>query len=175
MPRPAGTNKALMDEDAAISPEAKPSELPGRIDYEQNYSCIKTFIDTFISENNRAPRASEIAKGVHLSRSTVQDHLQRLKSDASRFDVFRSSTEDVIIALFKSAKEGDARCIKLWLQFVESWEERKKITQVNQNPYANLSSEDIKKLAQKRRDAIHARMQALNAAKESGFGPDDEV
>ncbi len=161
--------------EAATSEPAgeKTVEKPPRMDFEKNHAAIKTFIDGFTIRESSWPSNPEIAAGVGLSLSAIKDHMTMLKRDASRFDSFSSSTTDVLFGLLKSAKGGDARSAKLWFQIIEGWEERKRITQMHQNPYAGLTEEDMRKKAAQRRAAILARKKAMEAAKEIGLGSGD--
>jgi len=85
-----------------------------------------------------------------LKETAVKDHLRSLKNNPDRFARFRMLTEDVVMGMYRASRAGDARAGKLFLQFVEEWEEKKRITQVNQNPYAGLTDDDLRrKLAER--------------------------
>lgn len=148
------------------NPQAAPKAESNRIDWERNHEAVKKCFIDHLNEHGTTPSIAQVVEATGFADSTVKAHIKSLKSDTSRFEKYLVTTELVIEGMLRGARAGDARCGKLYLQFVEGWVENKKVTQVNQNPYAGLSEEDIRKKAAERRAAVEARRKAMDAARD---------
>ncbi len=130
--------------------EALDPQEARRLDWERNHEAILQVYADKLRDDGSIPSVMEVAEKTGLSRSAVKNHFKSLKTEGSRFDHFRAMTELVVEGIAKGAMAGDARCGKLFLQFIEGWVETKKVNQVNQNPYSGLSHDDLrKKLAER--------------------------
>lgn len=135
-----------------------------RLDWETNHRKITDAYEAFLDEK-KCPTYAELEEATGLSEATITRHIRELKNDTDRLDRFRGMTDSVVIGMARAGRRGDARAGKLFLQYVEGFEERKKVTQVSQNPYAGLSDEDLRKRAEERRAKIAARQKALDVAR----------
>lgn len=96
------------------------------------------------------PTNAEVMAATGLAETAVKDHLKSLKGNTERFAKFRMLTDEVIMGMYRAGKGGDARAGKFYAQFVEGWVEEKKVNQVNVNPYAGQTDDDLrKKLAER--------------------------
>jgi hypothetical protein len=92
------------------------------------------------------PTNEEIAQRTGLSLAAVKNHLASLKQEAAaRFERYKMLTDEVVMGMYRAGKKGDARAGKLFVQFVEEWEERKRITNVGANPYKSQDDESLRK------------------------------
>jgi DNA-binding transcriptional regulator YhcF (GntR family) len=77
--------------------------------------------------NERKPSYRELAKLTKLSLKTISRHIQDLNFNDYVSDL-RVLTPNVLMALYKRAKDGKAAEVKLWMEIVENWKE---LTNVN--------------------------------------------
>lgn len=151
-------------EDGEIRPTGD-EDVGRRSDWERNHVAIQKCYSEKLRADGTIPSTAEIMAATGLGETAVKDHLRSLKGKADRFAPFRMLTEEVVMGMARAGIGGDARSGKFFVQFVEEWEEKKRVTQVNQNPYAALSDEDLRKRAEDRRASIAARKKALDAAR----------
>lgn len=137
----------------------------GRRDWEANHEKIKSCMKTFLNQKKRAPKIMELADLTGLGQATIERHIAALKTDPKRFDHLRILTEDVIMGMYRAASgpRADSKAAKFFVQFVEDWVEKKRVSVFDENPYAGVTREELT-------DAIKERMKGL-LGKEKGNGP----
>mgnify|MGYP001323089641 CR=1 FL=1 len=100
---------------------------PKRSDWEMNNQKIReAFIVILKRKQGRKPTIEELAKEANLSAIAVRGHLKKLKFE-SQGSMWKVLTEDVIIAVYKSAMKGNTASQKLWFQLIEGWTEKNEI------------------------------------------------
>ncbi len=115
-----------------------------RIDWEETHVKLQDAIIALRDKLGRFPKLAELKAETGLAIATIERHISSLKKEPGRFEAFRTLTERVAMSLYDGAtKDRDPKCIKLWYQIVEGWEERKRITTRSENPYSELSDEEL--------------------------------
>lgn len=122
--------------------EAK--EEARRIEWEENHFAIQDAIIALRDKLKRFPKLAELKAETNLSIATIERHISSLKTQTGRFEAFRALTDKVAMALYDGATvDRDPKCIKLWYQIVEEWEERKRVTTRNESPFTDLSDAEL--------------------------------
>ena len=97
-------------------------EKKQRIDFEFNQAKIQEAFIKFFSKKKRRPTISELAEYSGLSEKTIFRHLKKLGIQEF-LDTYKVLTDNVIMSLYNSTKDGKAAEVKLWMQIVEGWKE----------------------------------------------------
>lgn len=103
----------------------KTSEIPEErnITWQGNHIAIREAFIRVLQEKKRAPQITELCRETGLSDVTIKKHISTL--DLPKFtDKARVLTEDIIMAIFRSATMGNTASQKLWMQIVENWTEK---------------------------------------------------
>lgn len=99
-----------------------------RKDFEFNQREIQKAFIALVKENKgRRPTRAELAERTGLNLYTVQRHLRGVDFKdllAEDQKAFRLLTDDIVLAIYRSAMKGNPSAQKLWLQFVEGWNEK---------------------------------------------------
>lgn len=97
-------------------------EKKKRIDFQSNQAKIQEAFVKFFSKKKRRPTICELAEYSGLSEKTVFRHLKKL--GLPKFvETYKILTDNVLMALYSSAKAGKAPEVKLWMQLIEGWNE----------------------------------------------------
>ena len=91
-------------------------------DYENNQGIIAAAFISFMKVNERKPSYRELAKLTKLSLKTISRHIQDLNFNDYVSDL-KVLTPNVLMALYKRAKDGKAAEVRLWMMIVEGWKE----------------------------------------------------
>ena len=105
----------------------KLSESGRNITWDLNHQIIRDSYVNLIRELERKPTYEEVAKDSKLSINTIKKHIKELKFDPLKHPL-RVLTDDILISIAKSAKEGSYASQKLWMQVCEGWSEKQEIT-----------------------------------------------
>jgi len=159
-PNPApkkGTNKSTRKAVVKKKPVAKKAapkkrktspeqaEQKRRMDWEINHARIKETFITLIKEHKRTPTLTEMAKATRLGRKTIERHVKDIKFDAMLHPL-RVLTEEVILSIFVSAKQGNSGSQKLWLQLFESFTDKTEKTVIHEFDASSLTTDELKQL-----------------------------
>ncbi len=139
------------DEQLDEKAEGKDEEVKRRKHWDTNHKLIKDAYLLIVKEEGRAPTMTEVSKRVNLSYKTVDRHMKELKFDPLQHPA-RILTEEVLLAIAKSAQKGRSASQKLWMQLVEGWVEKQDITtdgnQINMPvDLSHLTKEELKQYA----------------------------
>lgn len=98
-----------------------------RTDYEANNAIIReAFIAVLKRNKGLRPSIEELAEETGLHASTIKKHLKALdfRDLMQENACFKLLTDDVILAVYRSAMKGNPSSQKLWFQVVEGWSEK---------------------------------------------------
>lgn len=76
-------------------------------------------------ENPAFPTVGDLAKKVDMPIQKVKKLLKAINTDNFR-DSLKLLTPNVLVGIYHSSQSGNAQAAKLWLQYVENWEEKSK-------------------------------------------------
>ena len=93
------------------------------ITWDLNHSLIRDSYVKLIKELERKPTIAEVSKDCNLSHNTIDSHIKELRFDPLKHPL-RMLTEDVMLAIEDSAKNGSSASQKLWMQICEGWSEK---------------------------------------------------
>ena len=119
------------------------------ITWDLNHSIIRNSYVKLIQELKRKPTYDEVVTDSGLSRNTIQKHISTLKFDPLKHPL-RILTDDVIISIISSAKNGSAGSQKLWMQLCEGWSEKTIIEHEGQIDLTDVRNKLIEKLTGKK-------------------------
>jgi hypothetical protein len=98
-----------------------------RKDWEINNQKIReAFISVLKRKQGKRPTLAELAKESKLSVIAVRGHMHDLKFEAGS-NMFRILTDDVILAMYRTAMKGNPAAQKLWMQVIEGWSEKNEL------------------------------------------------
>ena len=103
--------------------EKLPSEIQKNITWQTNQALIQDAYLKLIVELKRCPTRLEISKETNLSDTTINKHVKEFKFEPVN-ESLRLLTPDIITAIYKSSRKGNAASQKLWLQLFEGFSER---------------------------------------------------
>lgn len=99
-----------------------------REDFEFNQANIRdAYLKILEAKQGRKPTNKEIAEKTGLSIPTVRKHLKEMNArgfDVDEVDNLRILSDDVKLAIYQQAVDGNVPAMKLWLQVVEGWVEK---------------------------------------------------
>lgn len=106
---------------------SKKEDLAGndkkRSDWEKNHQAIRDAYVDFIKAKGKKPTITYISIQLEVSWKTVSRHLDDIENDL-RKSPLRVLTEDIILAVARSAQKGNHGSQKLWFQIMEGWQEK---------------------------------------------------
>ena len=96
-----------------------------RADAQINRQIIRDAIIELLrsSKTKRRPTLEELSKHTGFSKLTIHKHLKDLKVGDLK-DELKPLTDDVLLGIYRAAVQGSSSSQKLWLQFVEDWNEK---------------------------------------------------
>ena len=101
-------------------------ELPEsnkNITWDLNHQIIRDSYVDLIKLHKRKPTYAEVSIDCKLSPKTIKKHIDTLRFDPLKHPL-RILTEDVILSIVDSAKNGSSASQKLWMQICEGWTEK---------------------------------------------------
>jgi len=101
----------------------KVGESGRNITWDYNHSIIRDSYVKLIQNLERKPTYPEIAKDTNLAHTTIEKHISILKFEPHKHPL-RILTDDVILAIAGSARNGSSASQKLWFQIMEGWTEK---------------------------------------------------
>jgi len=93
------------------------------ITWELNHQIIRDSYVKLIKELERKPTYAEVSKDCNLSHVTIEKHIKSLKFNPSKHPL-RILTDDVILSIIGSARDGSSASQKLYMQICEGWTEK---------------------------------------------------
>lgn len=138
-----------------------------RKDWEVNQLCIEEGFFKLVAKLKRCPTWDELAAYTGLSVSSVRRHLDAIDLTEARRKV-KSMTERVLLRATDNAMGGDSRDIKLWMQLVHDWSE-KKILKIEKAP-GEFSDEDLEDRIQQLAAKTGITLAPRGEETSSGFG-----
>lgn len=96
-------------------------------DFAANNAIIReSFIAVLKRNKGLRPSVDELSSETGLSGSTIKKHLKELdfKDLMSENACFKLLTDDVVLAVYRTAIKGNPSAQKLWFQVVEGWSEK---------------------------------------------------
>lgn len=90
-------------------------------------------------QNKKRPTHRMIADETGLGMRTVFRHLKKLNLVSDIKQAYKLKTDEIIQALFESAKNGKAPEVKLWLQFIEEWSEKSNVHHTGELEVRNIN------------------------------------
>jgi len=79
----------------------------------------------FRTEYPTFPTAEDLAEKTGFAVSKVKKILKSINTENFR-DSLHFLTPNVLLGVYRSSQDGNAQAAKLWLQYVEEWEEKSK-------------------------------------------------
>ena len=101
-------------------------ELPEsnkNITWDLNHQIIRDAYVKLIGSFKRKPTYQEVSNDCNLSIKTIKKHIDTLKFDPLKHPL-RILTDDVILAIAASARNGSSASQKLFMQICEGWTEK---------------------------------------------------
>jgi len=96
-----------------------------RKDAEFNRQTVRTaFIAALKETGGRRPTVKELCKASGLSSKTIISHLETIDINGVVDPSFKILSDDVILAVYRSAMKGNPTSAKLWFQLVHGWSEK---------------------------------------------------
>ena len=102
------------------------SKSDKNITWDLNHRIIRDSYMKLIKKNQRRPTIKEVSKDCNLSMTTINKHLKNLQFDPLKHPL-RILSDDVLLAIASSAKDGSSASQKLWMQICEGWSEKQEI------------------------------------------------
>lgn len=102
-------------------------ESTRNITWDLNHSIIRDSYVKLIQSLERKPTYKEVSEDCKLSEKTIKKHIKSIKFDPLKHPL-RILTDDVLISIANSSKNGSAASQKLWMQICEGWSEKQEIT-----------------------------------------------
>ena len=99
------------------------SKSCNNITWDLNHQIIRDTYVKLIKELTRKPTYQEVSDACNLSVNTIKKHIDTLKFNPLKHPL-RILTEDVLMAIKKSAENGSSASQKLWMQICEGWTEK---------------------------------------------------
>lgn len=93
------------------APFVRPMDIPFAHRYRMDYPTF--------------PTADQLAEKTGFPVAKVKKILKSINTDNFR-DSLRFLTPNVLLGVYRSSQDGNAQAAKLWLQYVEEWEEKSK-------------------------------------------------
>ena len=119
------------------------------VTWEYNHSIIRDAYVTLIQSLKRKPTIAEVSENCNLCVDTINKHIRELKFDPLKHPL-RVLTDDVIISIISSAKNGSAGSQKLWMQLCEGCSEKTIIEHEGQIDLTDVRNKLIEKLTGKK-------------------------
>ena len=110
---------------SVAAPSDKPTVQNGKRKYatwEANHAAVRDAYVRLIGDLKRRPTTDEVAQMSTLSYDAVRKHLKEIKFEPIAHPL-KVLSDDVLLAVFDSAKAGNAASQKLWFQVMEGWRE----------------------------------------------------
>ena len=125
--------------------EKELSKSNKNVSWQLNHSIIRDSYVKLIQELKRKPTIKEVSENCNLCVDTINKHIRELKFDPLKHPL-RVLTDDVIISIISSAKNGSAGSQKLWMQLCEGWSEKTIIEHEGQIDLTDVRNKLIEKL-----------------------------
>ena len=125
--------------------EKELSKSNKNVSWQLNHSIIRDSYVKLIQELKRKPTIKEVSEDSRLSPTTIDKHIKTLKFDPLKHPL-RVLTDDVIISIISSAKNGSSASQKLWMQLCEGWSERTIVEHEGQIDLTDVRNKLIEKL-----------------------------
>ena len=120
------------------------------ITWELNHSIIRDSYVNLIQSLKRKPTYKEVSEKCGLSEMTIKKHIKTLKFVPLKHPL-RILTDDVIISIVSSSKNGSSSSQKLYMQLLEGWSEKTIIEHEGQIDLTNVRKKLIEKLTDKKK------------------------
>lgn len=115
------------------------------ITWELNHGIIRnTYVD-LIKEFKRKPTYKEISEKCNLSINTIKKHIDTLRFNPLKHPL-RIFSDDVLMAIIYSAKNGSTSSQKLYMQLCEGWSEKQIIEHEGELNLTDVRKKLIEKL-----------------------------
>jgi len=88
-----------------------------------NQALIQDAYLKLIIDKKRCPTRFELSQETKLSEPTINKHVKEFKFEPVN-ESLRLLTPDIVTAIYKSSRKGNAASQKLWLQLFEGFSER---------------------------------------------------
>lgn len=96
-----------------------------RRDVEFNREAVRrAFLNALKQTNGRRPTVKELSEASGLSSKTIISHLETIDIRGVADPSFKILSDDVILAVYRSAMKGNPTSAKLWFQLVHGWTEK---------------------------------------------------
>lgn len=115
------------------------------ITWELNHSIIRTSYVDLIKKLKRKPTIKEVSEDCKLSPTTIKKHIKTLTFEPLKHPL-RILTDDVIISIISSSKNGSSSSQKLYMQLLEGWNEKTIIEHEGQIDLTDVRKKLVEKL-----------------------------
>jgi len=122
MAKPRAAKKKAKKKDPKKPPKS-------RKDWEYNHTLISSAYAQWLLTHFTRPTVKALSEKTGINIHTLRDHLDHMDtlSLIKKTKGLSIITENVLMGLAKAAMAGGAKEVKLWLQVVEGWVEKKDI------------------------------------------------